>query len=177
MKLKGVIVNICRLVLAAVFIFSGYVKAIDPLGTQYKIQDYLESLGLQDVLPDLVTLVASMGLAALEFSLGVFMLFAIRRRITSRLTLAFMIVMTIIAVWLVLANPVEDCGCFGDAVKLTNGETLIKNIVLLACAVIVAAWPLYMVRLVSKSTQWIFTNYTVLFILSSSIYSLYLLPI
>ena len=177
MKLKGVIVNICRLILAAVFIFSGYVKAIDPLGTQYKIQDYLESLGLQDVLPDLVTLVASMGLAALEFSLGVFMLFAIRRRITSRLTLAFMIVMTIIAVWLVLANPVEDCGCFGDAVKLTNGETLIKNIVLLACAVIVAAWPLYMVRLVSKSTQWIFTNYTVLFILSSSIYSLYLLPI
>ena len=177
MKLKGVIVNICRLILAAVFIFSGYVKAIDPLGTQYKIQDYLESLGLQDVLPDLVTLVASVGLAALEFSLGVFMLFAIQRRITSRLTLAFMIVMTIIAVWLVLANPVEDCGCFGDAVKLTNGETLLKNIVLLVCAVIVAAWPLYMVRLVSKSTQWIFTNYTVLFILSSSIYSLYLLPI
>lgn len=177
MKFKSIIVNICRLILAAVFIFSGYVKAIDPLGTQYKIQDYLESLGLQNVLPDLVTLAASVGLAALEFSLGVFMLFAIRRRITSRLTLAFMVVMTIISVWLVLANPVEDCGCFGDAIKLTNGQTLLKNIILLGCAVIVAAWPLCMVRLVSKSTQWIFTNYTVLFILSSSIYSLYLLPI
>jgi triosephosphate isomerase len=175
--IRKAIINLCRLLLAVTFIFSGYVKAIDPLGTQYKIQDYLEALDVQAYIPDWLTLGTSVGLSALEFSLGLFMLFAIRRRLTSKVILLFMSVMTLITVWLAIANPVKDCGCFGDAIKLTNTETLLKNVVLLICALIVALQPLKMVRFISKSNQWIVINYTVVFVLISSLYSLYKLPV
>ena len=174
--IKTIAVNLCRLVLAVTFIFSGYVKAIDPLGTQYKIQDYLGAVGLQGIIPDWITLLTSIGLSALEFSLGIFLLFAIQRRVVTKLIAVFMALMTLITLWLALFNPIKDCGCFGDAVKLTNSQTLVKNVILMACALIVARWPLQMFRLMSKSNQWIVINYTVLFILISSGYSLYKLP-
>ena len=79
---------LCRLVLTVTFIFSGFVKAVDPLGTQYKIEDYLTAMGLGGILPDIVPLLMSVALAALEFCLGIFLLFAIRRRLTTRLVLA-----------------------------------------------------------------------------------------
>lgn len=175
-KLKTILTNLCRLVLALTFIFSGYVKAIDPLGTQYKIQDYLQALGIQDFAPDWLTLLTSIGLSALEFSLGIFILFAIRRRLTTKLILALLSIMTLITLWLAIANPIKDCGCFGDAIHLTNGQTLLKNVILLLCAIIVWIWPLRMVRFISKSNQWIAINFTILYILISSIYSLYKLP-
>ena len=71
-----------------------------------------------------------MALSALEFSLGVFVLFAIRRHLVSKILVAFMAVMTLITVWIALFNPVKDCGCFGEALRLTNVQTLLKNIVL-----------------------------------------------
>ena len=172
----GIPINICRLVLAFTFIFSGYVKAIDPIGTQYKLQDYLGAIGMAGMMPDWVTLTTSVAMSALEFSLGIFMLFAIRRRICSKIILAFMCVMTAITIWLTIANPIKDCGCFGDAIKLTNIQSLIKNIILFACAAAVTWKPLSMVRFISKSTQWIVINYTILFIILSSGYSLYYLP-
>ncbi len=166
----------CRAVLALTFIFSGYVKAIDPLGTQYKIRDYLTALQIGDLVPNWLTLVSSMLLAALEFSLGIFILFAVRRRFTTRVMVALMGVMTLFTVWIAVANPVSDCGCFGDAVTLTNVQTLLKNVVLTVCAVVV--WRGYerMFRFVSKSNQWIVINFTVIYIIATSIYSLYLLP-
>lgn len=168
--------NVCRLVLAATFIFSGYVKAIDPLGTQYKLHDYAQAAGVASLTPDWLTLGGSVALSALEFCLGIFLLFAIQRRLASRLTLALMVVMTLVTTWLFVANPIQDCGCFGDALKLTNGQTLLKNLVLLACATVVAWWPLKMVRFISESNQWIVINYTILFIVISSLWSLYTLP-
>lgn len=176
-KLRILFVNVCRLLLAATFILSGYVKAIDPLGTQYKLQDYIVALGMEQFIPEWGTLVAAVGLAALEFSLGIFMLFAIRRRIVSRIVLAFMGFMTLITVWIYFANPVKDCGCFGDAIKLTNGETLLKNIVLTALAVTVALRPTDMARFISKSNQWIVRYYTILYIIITSLYCLYDLPV
>lgn len=176
MKAKKVAVNVCRILLAVTFIFSGYVKAIDPLGTQYKLHDYAEAAGLSMLAPDWLTLPGSVVLSATEFVLGILLLFAIRRRLTTRLTLVLMAVMTAVTLWLAIANPIEDCGCFGDALKLTNGQTLLKNVVLLACAVVVAWWPLKMVRFISKTNQWIVINYSILFILVSSLWSLYTLP-
>ena len=123
-------VNIGRLLVAVTFIFSGFVKGMDPLGTQYKITDYLEALHIDWMFPDWSTLVMSVLLATAEFAIGIFLLFAIRRRLTSKITLAVMIVMTLITLWIVIADPVKDCGCFGDAVVLTNMETFIKNIIL-----------------------------------------------
>jgi triosephosphate isomerase len=170
-------VNLCRLLLSVTLIFSGFVKAIDPLGTQYKIQDYLGALSLGSLLPDWLTLALSVMLAAIEFILGILLLFAIHRRVTSRLILALMVVMTLVTLWIWIADPVSDCGCFGDAIVLTNGQTLLKNIVLLFAAVVVCLWPLHMMRFISKGNQWIVVNYTLLFIIAVSVYCLYDLPI
>ena len=171
--MKKVAVNIARLVLAVVFVLSGFVKAVDPLGTQYKIADYLEAMGLSGLMPDFMTLSASILLSAIEFGIGICLLFAIRRRFTSRVVLLFMLVMTPFTLWIALTDPVSDCGCFGDAVVLTNWQTLLKNVVLLTMAVVVWRWPLEMVRFVSKSNQWIVVNYSAVFILFFSGWSLY----
>ncbi|WP_278813758.1 BT_3928 family protein [Leyella stercorea] len=176
-KLRITAVNVCRFVLAATFIFSGYVKAIDPLGTLYKLKDYAAAMSLNGLLPDWVLVGVAIALGALEFALGVFMLFAVRRHVVSRITLAFMTAMTVLTLWIFVADPVKDCGCFGDALKLTNGETLLKNIVLIACAAIVAWRPVDMARFISRSNQWIVRYYTVAYIVITSVYCLYTLPI
>ena len=176
-KLKTISTNVCRLLLGVTFILSGYVKAIDPLGTQYKIEDYLEALAWQGMVPDWMTLGASVVLSALEFCLGVFILLAIRRRVVSKITLVFMAIMTVVTLWLAIANPISDCGCFGDAIKLSNTETLLKNIVLLGCAIVLAIWPTRMWRFISRPNQWIVFNYTIFFIIVSSLYCLYKLPL
>uniref|UniRef100_UPI004027E8AC BT_3928 family protein n=1 Tax=Prevotella sp. TaxID=59823 RepID=UPI004027E8AC len=170
-------VNICRFILAVTFIFSGYVKAIDPLGTLYKLKDYAAAVALNDILPDWALVIVAIALGALEFSLGVFMLFAVRRHMVSKLTLALMSVMTALTVWIYIADPVKDCGCFGDALKLTNGETLLKNIVLIACATLVAWRPVDMARFISRTNQWIVRYYTITYIIVTSVYCLYTLPI
>ena len=174
--MRKVLVNICRLVLAVTFILSGFVKAVDPLGTQYKLNDYLEAMHLGGLVPQTVTLMGSIALSTVEFCIGIFLLFVIYRRLTSRLALLVMSIMTVLTVWIYMADPVSDCGCFGDAVVLTNGQTLLKNIILLACAVIVAWKPLDMLRFISHTNQWIVINYSVLFILFVAGYALYDLP-
>ena len=176
-KLRITAVNVCRFVLAATFIFSGYVKAIDPLGTLYKLKDYAAAMSLNGLLPDWVLVGVAIALGALEFALGVFMLFAVRRHVVSRIMLAFMTAMTVLTLWIFVADPVKDCGCFGDALKLTNGETLLKNIVLSACAALVAWRPVDMARFISRSNQWIVRYYTVAYIVITSVYCLYTLPI
>ena len=176
-RLLKMIVNLCRIIVAVTFIFSGFVKAIDPIGTQYKLQDYLGAIGMAGILPNWTLLAVAVFLAAIEFCIGIFLLFAIQRRLISKLTVAFMAFMMIVTVWIVVADPVKDCGCFGDALHLTNTETLIKNIVLLVCSLAIMYRPLAMFRFVSKSNQWIVTNYTIVFILVSSGLSLYYLPI
>ena len=175
--IRNTAVNIGRLLMAATFIFSGYVKAIDPLGTQYKLTDYLQAMGIGSLLPEWTLLVGAVLLAALEFSLGIFLLFAIRRHLVSKIVLALMSIMTLLTLWIVIANPVKDCGCFGDAVVLSNGQTFIKNIILLAIALMLLKWPTSMVRFVSKKTQWIVINYTFIFALALSAWSLWDLPL
>ena len=169
-------VNICRVVLAVTFILSGFVKAVDPMGTKYKIADYTEAMGLGSLLPDIVQLGIAVALPALEFCLGIFLLFAIQRRLTTKLIVALLLLMTPLTLWLAIANPVSDCGCFGDAVVLSNWQTFWKNVVLLAMAVVVAYWPMKMFRFVSESNQWIVINYSALFILAIAAWSLYDLP-
>ena len=175
--MRKVAVNICRLVLALTFIFSGFVKAVDPLGTQYKIHDYLMALGIGKMVPDFTTLAASVLLGATEFFLGICLLFAIRRRIVSKLVLLIMVLMTPLTLWLALSDPISDCGCFGDALVLSNWQTLWKNVILLCAAIVVWKWPLEMPRLISRSNQWIVMNYSLVFILLFiSAKSLYTLP-
>ena len=92
----GIITTVCRFVLAVVFIFSGFVKAIDPLGTQYKIQDYFDAFGWAGIFPDNIPFLASVLLGMLEFCLGVYLFFGIRRIIAPRVVVAVMAVIQII---------------------------------------------------------------------------------
>ena len=176
-KIKSILVNLSRILLALTFIFSGFVKAIDPLGSQYKIAEYLEAVQLSAYIPDWAQLILSVGLSAIEFTLGVMLLLAIRRRLASKISLIMMVVMTLVTLWLTVSNPIQDCGCFGDAIHLTNTQTFIKNLILLTAAIILACWPLYQIRFVSKTNQWIAFYFTIVFIVTASTLSLYHLPI
>lgn len=175
--LKTVSVNAARYILGLTFVLSGFVKAVDPLGTQYKLTDYLAALSLSEILPDWSLLIASVLLSTFEFALGAFILAAIQRRLVSKIALAFMSVMTLITVWIVIDNPVQDCGCFGDAVVLTNAQTLQKNIVLLLCAAVIAYRPMLIKRLLPKGVQWMFIHITVIALICLSAWCLYDLPV
>ena len=176
-RAKAVALYVARTVVGLTFILSGFVKAIDPLGTQYKIQDYLAAIPPSLSLPDMLTLLMSVSLSMVEFTLGAFMLTAISRRVTARLTLLFMLVMTAVTVWIYIADPVKDCGCFGDALTLTNLETLLKNIVLLALAALVAWRPTHIGRLMSRSNQMLLGQMLMLTPVALSFWCLYDLPL
>lgn len=128
--------SIARTLLALTFLFSGFVKCVDPLGTVYKVEDYLTAMGgfMADMIP--AAGVFAVLLIVAEWILGWAMLFNIRTKWTVWGALAFMLVMTPITLWIALTNAVEDCGCFGDAIKLSNWQTFYKNIVLLLLVLI-----------------------------------------
>lgn len=130
-KIAHIIGAICRTLLGVTFIFSGFVKAIDPLGTTYKIEDYLNAFGGFFTTFTPLAEVAAWGLICFEFVLGVMLLLNVWTKVSSWLSLAMMLVMTPLTLYIALANPVSDCGCFGDALVLTNWQTFWKNIVLL----------------------------------------------
>lgn len=173
----GVITTVCRFVLAVVFIFSGFVKAIDPLGTQYKIQDYFDAFGWVGVFPDYIPFLASVLLGMLEFCLGVYLFFGIRRIIAPRAVVAVMAVMTPLTFWLALDNPVSDCGCFGDAVVLSNWETFGKNVVLLVMSLVVLKWRKRIFPLATTRFDWLIALYGFLYILCVTIYCYRHLPV
>ena len=127
-KAKHIIGSIARTLLALTFLFSGFVKAVDPLGTVYKIEDYLKAFGgfANDLLPLAGT--AAVCLIVVEWLLGVCMLANVRTRWTSWIALLFYLVMTPLTLWIALTNPISDCGCFGDALVLTNWQTFWKNV-------------------------------------------------
>ncbi|MBO7417391.1 MAG: triose-phosphate isomerase [Bacteroidaceae bacterium] len=171
------VVNICRFIPGIVFVFSGFVKAVDPLGTSYKIQDYLTTFGLLQLTPDIVPLALSVALAVLEFGIGIHLLLGIKRRATTRLALLVMLVMTPLTLYLALTNPISDCGCFGDALVLTNWQTFGKNVVLLICVIVVFLTPWNMVRFLTKKMEWTLSMYSVLFALILAGYCLMILPV
>ena len=138
-QIKALIAGISRTLLGMVFVFSGAVKAIDPLGTVYKIEDYLKAFGgfFIDFLP--LAEIAAWSLIILELLLGICMLLNVRTNWTSWISFLFYCVMTPLTLYIALTNPVSDCGCFGDAVVLTNWQTFWKNVVLIILAIILLA--------------------------------------
>ena len=134
--IKHIIGSVARTLLAITFLFSGFVKAVDPLGTVYKIEDYLKAFGgfANDLLP--LAGAAAVCLIATEWLLGICLLTNVRTRWTSWISLVFYLVMTPLTLWIALTNPISDCGCFGDALVLTNWQTFWKNVILL-CLVII----------------------------------------
>ena len=162
-RLLWIVVNTCRLLVSATFVFSGVVKLIDPIGTQYKIEDYLIALGITGLTGSIWTLLLSVLLSLLEFLLGIYLFFGIRRRLTSWSLLVFMALYTPLTLWLAWTDSVADCGCFGDAVRLTNWQTFWKNVALLLMVVVIWWQGQRMTRFISESVQWIVSLFSLFY--------------
>jgi uncharacterized membrane protein YphA (DoxX/SURF4 family) len=123
-----------RLIVGVVFIFSGFVKAVDPLGSAYKFGDYFIAFKLGFL--EFLALPLGIFLSAFELVLGITLILGYRRRVMFRILMWFMSFFTLLTLILALFNPVSDCGCFGDALILTNWQTFFKNLVLMVFVLI-----------------------------------------
>ena len=127
-RIYDLVTWLVRLIVGGVFTFSGFVKAIDPWGTIYKMHDYLAVFSFE-VWPNLV-LVGAFALCAVEFLCGTFILMGCFRRSVAIMSACIMAFMLPLTLWIAVANPVADCGCFGDAFVISNWATFWKNVVL-----------------------------------------------
>ena len=168
--------NLARIIIAFTFIFSGFVKAVDPMGMFYKLNAYFANWDMMFATDSVLLRTCVVALATVEFILGVYWLLGARLRFTTAVTTFIMVLMTSLTVYIYVANPVSDCGCFGEAVKLSNGETLAKNIVLLTLCVFAIFQRRRMKRLISERNQWTTSMYALIYIICLSLYSLYYHP-
>ena len=128
MNISRVLYLVFRVLVGVTFVFSGFVKAIDPLGTTYKIQDYLEVMHLSWFFE--LAVVASFALITAEFLAGMLLVTNVNFKFGLGIASLLMLAMTPLTLWIAFENPVTDCGCFGDAIILSNWATFWKNIVL-----------------------------------------------
>ena len=163
--------------LAGTFLFSGFVKAVDPMGMCIKLNAYLTHFDLHFDDNSLLLQFAAIALAATETMLGLNLLLGIRRRLTTLAVAAFMMVMTAITLYIYITNSVEDCGCFGEAIVLSNGETLLKNVLLLAAALFLCIFPVRHIRLISERNEWVTSIWSLVYIVSLGLYTLHYLPV
>ena len=120
--------RIVQVILGLLFLFSGFVKGVDPLGTAYRVEDYFIAYGTEWMMPAAVVL--SFILNASELVLGALLLFNIKPKLTAWLVLIMMIFFTLTTLNDAINNPVPDCGCFGDVIIMTNWQTYYKNLVI-----------------------------------------------
>lgn len=129
------VVKVIRVITALIFLFSAVTKGIDPVGTNYRVVDYLEAYGWYSLID--FSFALSVLLISVEFLLGIALLFKLRIRLAALGVLLIMIFFTVVTFVDAMYNLVTDCGCFGDAVKLTNWQTFYKNLVLLVFVIII----------------------------------------
>ncbi len=124
-----------RTLVGALFIFSGFVKCVDPRGFDYKIIDYLEAYNIMWLEP--LSMALAMAAIAAEFIIGCMMFFDVKHKIAVPIATLMMIGFTILTFIDATKNMVPDCGCFGEAVKMSNWQTFYKNLTLDLCLLIV----------------------------------------
>ena len=170
-----ILAELCRLLIGVVFIFSGLVKSVDPVGGAIKIGEYLASFGLDMLQP--FTVLLSFNLSAIEFTLGVCMLLGVYRRYVSFLVLMFMAFMTPLTLYLALFDPVSDCGCFGDALVISNWETFFKNVVLSLAAIVTFIYNQRLFQCFTFRAYWFVALYAYLFGVGFAYYNYNHLPV
>jgi hypothetical protein len=168
-------VIIARIITGVAFLFSGTVKAIDPLGSAYKFQDYFNAFNL-GFLSDL-SLPLAVLLCTVEFITGFCILTGIRLKAGINMLMLLMLIFTPLTLVLAITNPVSDCGCFGDAIKLTNWETFWKNVVLIIFAAILFLQRKNINEKSSHGRDLVILSVTTLIFLLFSLYNLRYLPV
>ncbi|MCL1943802.1 MAG: DoxX family protein [Candidatus Azobacteroides sp.] len=174
-KVRPILILVFQVLTGATFIFSGFVKAVDPVGFAIKIQDYLTSFGADIFIP--MAFPVAVVLSTLEFLLGINMLLGMHVKTTYILTLIFMAVMTPLTFYLALFNPVSDCGCFGEALIISNWATFWKNIVLSAMVIFVFIFRKNVKSPYSEKTQWLTSFSSIIFIVGIALIGYRHLPI
>ena len=147
------------------------------MGMLYKLNAYFTHWGVPFEENSIILKFLVGSLATVEFITGIYLLLGIRRRTTAIFTVGFMVVMTAMTAYIYKYNPVADCGCFGEAVVLSNTATLGKNIILLLAALIVVPFPRFMKRLISERNQWLSSIYSWAYIIFLTILSFHYLPV
>jgi len=159
---------ISRIIIGVVFIFSGFVKAVDPMGSVFKFNDYFTAFGISWM--EFSSLFLAILMSGIEFIVGFAILFGLRYKISSWGSFLFMLFFTPLTLYIAIANPVSDCGCFGDALILSNTDTFIKNIFILAAAIIVFLYRNKFKTSLSVKLQWGLISIASIFIVIISIY-------
>ena len=124
-----------RILAGLLFIFSGFVKGIDPMGTAFKLGDYFTAFNMGFL--DNLALPLSILLCLVEFVTGMMLLTGALVKPASWMAALFMALFTPLTLILAIFNPVSDCGCFGDAIILTNWQTFFKNVIITLLVVFV----------------------------------------
>ncbi len=171
----GIVRIISRLIVGLVFTFSGFVKCIDPLGTAYKINDYLDHFELDGLMD--YSLILAILMCGVELLIGLMLLSKSQFRLAAWLSLIFMAFYTPLTLYLALFNPVTDCGCFGDALVITNWQTFFKNLILVILAIIIFVYRKDYGELFSPIYRFGFTLLLVVLVFGFELFSLDRLPI
>jgi len=166
---------ISRLVVGSTFIFSGVVKAIDPLGSAYKFHDYFQAFNISFLNP--LSLALAILLCTAEFTAGFSVLTGLRQKTGILGVLILLVIFTPLTFILSLTNPVSDCGCFGDAIHLTNWQTFGKNIILSTLAIVFLVNKSNTKQLFDTSKEWIIISAAIVLFIFFSLYNLRYLPV
>lgn len=144
---------VSRILIGIVFMFSGFVKAVDPLGTAYKFHDYFHAFNIGFLYN--LSLPLAIILFSAEFVSGFSMLTGVKLKTGIIGVFILLSIFTPLTLILALTNPVSDCGCFGDAIHLTNWQTFGKNIILFLLLIPVFRKKDDTWKTISNTTQWI----------------------
>lgn len=168
-------VILMRLAVGGVFVFSGFVKAIDPWGSYYKFNEYLNALGWDSLLG--LSTFGAFTLAAIEFAIGVMLVTGSCRRFAPIFSSVFVGLMLPLTLWLAITDKVPDCGCFGDYLVLSNWATFGKNVVLLAGSVYLLVLNKRVPCVYGPAVQWMVIVLSALFPLALSFVGYFTQPL
>ncbi len=160
--------QVARILAGLVFVFSGFVKAVDPSGSAIKFREYFEAFHM-DFLTGLAMPLAIL-LSGAELMIGLNLLGRVRMKLTAWLLLIFMAFFTVLTFILAISNPVSDCGCFGDALILTNWQTFWKNVIIFIPALGVFLYRKRYAPVASCLSEWILASLNLIIPVGISLY-------
>jgi uncharacterized membrane protein YphA (DoxX/SURF4 family) len=164
-----------RIIIGLVFMFSGVVKAIDPLGSAYKFHDYFQAFNMGFL--NTLCLTLAIVLCTAEFIAGFSVLTGIKQKTGLWGVLILLVIFTPLTFILALTNPVSDCGCFGDAIHLTNWQTFGKNIVLALFLLVLFTGKDQIRNIFNMRIEWSIILSAIILFIAFSLFNLKYLPV
>jgi uncharacterized membrane protein YphA (DoxX/SURF4 family) len=153
-QIMTIISHASRILIGLLFVFSGYVKAVDPLGFTYKLGEYFEKLHIEFLSP--LALTFAILIIAAEFAMGLCLLARIRMKIVAWCVLFFMVFFTVLTFYIAIkGDVVTDCGCFGDALVLSNTATFLKNLAAMPFVIFIFFWRKNYARVAKNLAEWV----------------------